>query len=166
MLKKLFVCVAVAMVFVSCKKVSNTAGCPYTTSTAVAPASEISTLQTYIMANHPSAIQHSSGVYYEITAAGSGTTPEVCSNIVVKYTGKLTNGSKFDENLTGYSNILGGLILGWQRALPLIKAGGSITLYIPPSLGYGANDIRDNNGVIVIPANSILVFTIQLVAVQ
>jgi FKBP-type peptidyl-prolyl cis-trans isomerase FkpA len=164
MLKKLFLMITVAMLFVSCKKA--TPSCGYTTSNAVAPTGEVSNLQTYITANHPAAIQHSSGVFYEITSGGSGATPDVCSNITVKYTGTLTNNYKFDENLTGYSNVLGGLILGWQRALPLIKAGGSITLYIPPSLGYGSQDIRNNNGVVVIPANSILIFTIQLVAVQ
>jgi FKBP-type peptidyl-prolyl cis-trans isomerase FkpA len=165
MLKKLFAFIAIAILFVSCKK-ATTNSCPYTASTAVAPASEITALQGYITANHPTAVQHSSGVFYEISAAGTGATPGVCSTITVKYTGTLTNGSKFDENLTGYTNTLGGLIQGWQRALPLIKAGGSITLYIPPSLGYGSQDIRNNSGAIIIPANSILIFTIQLVAVQ
>jgi FKBP-type peptidyl-prolyl cis-trans isomerase FkpA len=164
MLKKLLVSVAVATLFVSCKKVTPT--CGYTTSNAVAPTAEVNTLQSYITASHPTAIQHLSGVFYEITSPGTGATPEVCSNVTVKYTGTLTNGSQFDQNLTGYTNTLGGLILGWQRALPLIKAGGSITLYIPPSLGYGSQDIRNSSGVIVIPANSILIFTIQLVAVQ
>ena len=67
------------------------------------------------------------------------------------------NNVKFDENLTGTTFALGGLILGWQKGIPLIQKGGSINLYIPPSLGYGANATGS------IPANSILVFTIQLV---
>ena len=167
MLKKLFSVIAVAMLFVSCKKTPANSGCPYTATTAVAPASEITSVQAYVNANHPAAIQHSSGVFYEITAAGTGATPTDCSLITVKYTGTLTNGAKFDENLTGYSNYLGGLILGWRRALPLIKAGGSISLYIPPSLGYGNQDTRDpQTGAILIPANSIIIFTIQLIAVQ
>jgi FKBP-type peptidyl-prolyl cis-trans isomerase len=165
MLKKLLVFASVAIVFVSCKKATNDS-CPYTASTAVAPASEITALQGYITANHPAAIQHPSGVFYEITAAGTGATPVACSAITVKYTGKLTNGNQFDQNLIGYTNTLGALIQGWQRALPLIKAGGSIILYIPPSLGYGNQDQRDQYGAVVIPANSIIIFTIELVAVQ
>jgi len=164
MLKKLLPAVAVAMLFVSCKKA--TPSCGYTASTAVAPTSEINAVQGYVSGNDPAAVQHSSGVFYKITAAGSGATPDVCSTITAKYTGKLTNGNQFDQNLTGYNNLLGGLILGWQRALPLMKAGGSITLYIPPSLGYGSQDIKDQNGAVIIPGNSILIFTIELVAVQ
>jgi FKBP-type peptidyl-prolyl cis-trans isomerase len=85
---------------------------------------------------------------------------------VVKYTGTLTTGFKFDENLTGFSELLGRLVIGWQKGLPLIKAGGSMSLYIPPTLGYGSQDIKNSSGAVIIPANSILIFTIQLVAVQ
>jgi FKBP-type peptidyl-prolyl cis-trans isomerase FkpA len=61
---------------------------------------------------------------------------------------------------------LGQLIIGWQKGLPLIKSGGSITLFIPPSLGYGNQDIRNSSGAVIIPANSNLKFTIDLVSVQ
>jgi len=137
----------------------------------VAPASEVTSLQAYVNANHPGATQHSSGFFYEITNPGSGTTPSLCSYVIVKYTGTLTNGTQFDSSNPNYPNgvslALGNLILGWQKELPLIKSGGSINLYLPPSLGYGNQDQRDpNTGAIVIPANSITVFTIQLVAVQ
>ena len=160
MMKKLFVFVAIAILFVSCKKTSSN-NCTYTESNAVAPPSEIASVQAYVNANHPAAIQHSSGLFYEITNPGTGTaTPGVCSTVTVKYTGTLTNGTQFDANTTGVSFVLGQLILGWQKGIPLIRAGGSINLYIPPSLGYGSNTVG------TIPANSILVFTIQLMDVQ
>jgi FKBP-type peptidyl-prolyl cis-trans isomerase FkpA len=118
-------------------------------------------LQAYVAANHPAATLHSGGFYYEIVAAGTGTvTPELCSYVNVKYAGYLTNGTKFDENTTGTTFKLGQLIVGWQRGLPLIRAGGSINLYLPPSLGYGSSTVGS------IPANSILVFNIQLLDVQ
>jgi FKBP-type peptidyl-prolyl cis-trans isomerase FkpA len=165
MIKRLLLAASVVIFFASCIK-HNDGGCAYQSSSAVAPASEVSTLQTWVNSNAPGATQHSTGFFYKIGSPGSGATPEVCSNITVKYTGRLSNGTKFDENLTGYSAILGGLIFGWQKGLPLIKPGGSITLYLPPSLGYGSQDVKDNNGVVIIPANSILVFDIQLIAVQ
>jgi FKBP-type peptidyl-prolyl cis-trans isomerase FkpA len=105
-------------------------------------------------------------VFYKITNTGTGAVPGVCSGITVKYTGTLLSGSQFDQNTTGFSAVLGQLIVGWQKGLPIIKAGGSITLYIPPSLGYGSQDIRNNSGTVVIPANSNLKFTIELTAVQ
>jgi FKBP-type peptidyl-prolyl cis-trans isomerase FkpA len=58
------------------------------------------------------------------------------------------------------------LIEGWKIGLPLIQKSGKIKLYIPPSLGYGASDIKDNNGVVVIPANSMLIFDVSLVDFQ
>ncbi|MFM2325838.1 MAG: hypothetical protein RIR31_40 [Bacteroidota bacterium] len=160
-MKKLFVFCSLVLLFVSCNKPSVDTACQYTTSTFVAPTSEITSLQNYITASHPAAIQHSSGLFYEIINPGSGTAvPEVCSAVTVKYTGTLTNGTMFDQNTTGVSFTLGQLILGWQKGIPLIKKGGSINLYLPPSLGYGSATVGS------IPANSILVFTIQLLDVQ
>jgi FKBP-type peptidyl-prolyl cis-trans isomerase FkpA len=121
----------------------------------------MATVQAYVTANRPTAILHPGGFYYEIIAAGTGTvTPQICSDVRVKYAGYLTTGFKFDEELTGITFRLGQLIVGWQRGLPLIKKGGTIYLYLPPSLGYGANAVGS------IPANSILVFSVELVDVQ
>jgi FKBP-type peptidyl-prolyl cis-trans isomerase FkpA len=149
----------------SCGKTSaDAAGCTYTTSTVVVPASELTTLQTWVNANRPAAIFNSGGFYYDIPAAGSGAdTAKVCSIVTVKYIGYLTNGIKFtstSEETIPSTFVLGALITGWQRGLPLIKAGGTINLYLPPTLGYGATPTG------TIPANSILIFTIQLTAVQ
>ena len=50
------------------------------------------------------------------------------------------------------------LLAGGRHSL--IAPGGSITLYLPPSLAYGSTAVGS------IPANSILVFTIDLLAVN
>jgi FKBP-type peptidyl-prolyl cis-trans isomerase FkpA len=151
-------------VFLSACSKSSDPGCTYTESTVVVPASEMTNLQAWVAANRPAAVLHPGGFYYEINAAGAGTvTPTVCSNITVKYAGYLTNGFKFtsvNEETVASTFTLGGLITGWQRGIPLIKPGGSINLYLPPSLGYGANASSS------IPANSILLFTVQLISVQ
>jgi FKBP-type peptidyl-prolyl cis-trans isomerase FkpA len=166
MIKRLFIFSTVIILLSSCIK-TNDVKCTYQESTFIAPVSEVNSLQAWVNTYHPGAIKHSSGLFYEIVNPGSGTAvPAVCSNITVKYTGTLTTGAKFDENLTGFSSVLGSLILGWQKGVPLIKSSGTIILYLPPSLGYGAQDIKDNSGVVVIPANSILVFNVQLIAVQ
>lgn len=158
MIRNLLVILSLFSILVSCKKSND---CNYTASGITVPSSEMTSLQSYIAANHPTAILHSDGFYYEILAAGTGTTtPALCSDVTVKYAGYLTNGFKFDENTAGTSFTLGQLIVGWQRGIPLIKSGGSINLYLPPSLGYG------NSAVGSIPANSILVFNIQLLNVQ
>ena len=58
--------------------------------------------------------------------------------------------------------VLGALIEGWKKGLPLIKKSGEIILYIPPSLGYGSQDYVNSDNVVVIPKNSMLIFTIKL----
>lgn len=165
MRKSFFVLAATAVVlFSSCLKKQDT--CSYQDSTYVAPASEVSTLQGWVSGNAPGAVQHSSGLFYIINNPGTGANPSVCSNISVKYMGTLLNGAIFDSTTLGYSSMLGQLILGWQKGLPLIKSGGNITLFIPPSLGYGSKVVYDKNGGVLIPANSNLKFTVDLVAVQ
>jgi FKBP-type peptidyl-prolyl cis-trans isomerase FkpA len=163
MIRRLIILISFCAVMLSCKKSPDLTGCPYTESTLVVPASEMTSLQAWVAANRPTAILHPGGFYYEINVAGTGTVaPTVCTNVTVKYAGYLTSGLKFTsvtEETVASSFTMGALILGWQRGLPLIKAGGSINLYVPPSLGYGANA----NG--PIPANSILLFTVQLISV-
>ncbi|MEI9956747.1 MAG: hypothetical protein WDM90_10700 [Ferruginibacter sp.] len=84
----------VSMLMSSCSKDKN--GCTYSDSSLVAPAGEQADLQTYIAANHPAAIKAAAGFYYEINSPGSGGSPDICSTVTVKYTGKLTNGTQFD----------------------------------------------------------------------
>jgi FKBP-type peptidyl-prolyl cis-trans isomerase len=121
-------------------------------------------LESYLASASITATRHCSGVYYVIDAPGSGSaTPTICSAVSVKYKGQLTNGTVFDQATTPVSFQLGGLIESWKKGILLIKAGGKIRLYCPPSLAYGSQEIRDGSGNVVIPANSILVFEIELV---
>ena len=136
-------------------------GCPYREQNLTAPASEQAQVESYLSTNSITAVKHASGMYYQVITNGTGVAPQLCSTVSVGYTGKLTNDRVFDsQNLISFE--LGRVISGWQKGLPLIQKGGRIKLYIPPSLGYGGNDIRDNLGNIVIPANSILIFDVEI----
>lgn len=117
------------------------------------------TLDQYINTNKISATADSRGFYYTIQAPGSGVKPTASSNVTVNYTGKLTNGNTFDSGKSVSFN-LSDLIVGWQYGIPLIAPGGSITLYLPPNLAYGSRAVGD------IPANSVLIFTIDLIRVN
>ena len=131
-----------------------------------APASEIQAINSYLTTNSLSATQHCSGVFYSISNAGTGKSPNGCSAVSLTYTGRTSAGSVFDSHTSPVYIDLNQVIAGWRAGLPLIKEGGSLTLYIPPSLGYGPQDVKDNNGNVVIPANSILIFDISLSTVQ
>ena len=159
MMKRLIFLLTVSLLLASCSETTSNGACSFTDSNVTAPASEVAYLQAWITANHPAAILHPSGFFYEITNPGTGGTSKICSHITVKYSGYLMSGFKFDENLDGVTFVLGQLVIAWQKGIPLIKAGGSIALYVPPTLGYGS--VQSNN----IPPNSYLVFTIQLLNV-
>jgi FKBP-type peptidyl-prolyl cis-trans isomerase FkpA len=143
----------------SCIKKDN--GCPYTSSDIIASTTEQQAVMDYLTANSITATKHPNGMYYEILAPGSGGSPHLCSQVVVAYNGKLTNGTQFDAS----SNLvyeLGALIEGWKLGLPLIQKNGHIMLYIPPSQGYGATDVKDGGGNVIIPKNSVLIFDVTL----
>jgi FKBP-type peptidyl-prolyl cis-trans isomerase FkpA len=158
--------ILVSVVFTSCKKEDK---CPYSESGVTASVTERDYLRNYVTSNNITATEHPSGVFYNITTAGVGESPSVCSNVTVRYTGSLIpGGTVFDTNAgtSGSNFTLGQLIGGWQKVLPLLKRGGLITLYIPPSLGYGQQNVRDQNQNIIIPGNSYLKFEIELINVQ
>lgn len=152
----------------SCKK--NTANnCSYPVSNVIAPLSEQQNLQDSLTARGITATMAPSGFFYNITTPGSGASAtSLCSTVAVFYRGGFFNGKGFDSTATGSPAIfqLGQVIAGWQKALPLIAKSGTMTLYIPPSLGYGPDDVKDTSGKVVIPGNSNLVFQIVLADVQ
>lgn len=161
--KILLLLVLPLLLLTACNKSSSSYTCNYKPPTAVASATEIASLKAYLDSNSITYTAHPSGIFYHITEQGSGTvTPVVCSYVTVKYMGRLlTTTTPFDQNTSGTTFQLGQLIEGWKYGIPLIKSGGSITLYIPPSLGYGASGSGQ-----AIPPNSNLVFTIELLEVQ
>ena len=121
------------------------------------------TLEQYITrANLTSTVtKDSRGFYYQILTPGTGATPTLSSKVTVFYKGTLTNGNVFDQtNANPVTFGLNQLILGWQYGIPLVKAGGRVMLYLPPSLGYGSQATGS------IPANSVLIFDITLQSVQ
>ena len=168
-MRKIVVAVLVVSIIIGgCAKSSYTVTCSYDPCSLVAPANEITQLESYLAgAGITSATKHCSGMYYQIKSAGSGTAPTPCSYVSVNYKGTLTNGNVFDQTTTTPANFpLATLIESWRKGIPLIQKGGSITLYVPPTLGYGYADQKDASGNIIIPSGSILIFDVQLVDVQ
>jgi FKBP-type peptidyl-prolyl cis-trans isomerase FkpA len=153
-------CLLVLGIFMSgCLKTGS--DCPYKQSNVVAPANEQQQVEAYLAANNiTTATKHSSGMYYQVVNPGASVTPALCNNIEVGYAGMLTNGTVFDQRAKILMQF-GNVIEGWNIGLPLIKEGGKIRLFIPPTLGYGSRDVKDGN-VVVIPANSVLIFDIEL----
>lgn len=96
---------------------------------------------------------------------GAGAEVVVGDTVTVHYIGTLENGTQFDNsNLRGepFSFTLGEnrVIAGWEEGVVGMKVGGERILVIPPAMGYGSANAGP------IPANSILVFAIELLAIN
>jgi FKBP-type peptidyl-prolyl cis-trans isomerase len=105
----------------------------------------------------------SSGLYFKDISVGPGNAAKNGALVTARYTGWLANGTQFDSNQTlGFKFQLGAgeVISGWDLGVVGMQVGGTRQLIIPASLGYGSG------GSGPIPGNSILVFSITLVAVK
>jgi len=95
---------------------------------------------------------------------GTGEEVKPGATITAHYTGALVkNGIIFQSSLDFGKAITFGLdqvIKGWTLGVPGMKIGGTRRLIIPAEQAYGASSPSSN-----IPANSDLVFDIDLVAI-
>lgn len=96
---------------------------------------------------------------------GTGTTAKLGDTVTVNYVGALySNGKVFDSSWSRsqtFSTPLAptSVIQGWVNGIEGMKVGGRRELIIPPSLGY------KNVAQGTIPANSTLIFIVDLLAV-
>lgn len=110
-----------------------------------------------------------SGLQYAELQAGGGAVAQAGQQVRVHYTGWLSTGAPFDSSLDGAPLLFtiggGRLIAGFDEGVRGMRVGGKRRLIIPPALGYGSEPVRDQAGRVVIPANSTLVFDIELVSI-
>ncbi len=109
--------------------------------------------------------QMQSGFSAKDVVVGGGALAEKGTIVTAHYAGKLTNGQVFDSSYdrnTPIKFILGAgqVIRGWDEGLVGMREGGKRVLTIAPDYGYGAQAVG------AIPANSVLVFEIELVDVE
>lgn len=151
------------------RKGTDTAGL-YNTSPSATPTASVlaSASPTASMTPASPAITTSSGLKYQDEVVGTGAVAKTGQTVAVQYTGTLTNGTKFDSSYDHGSQPFsfqlgaGQVIKGWDEGVAGMKVGGKRKLIIPASLAYGSQDI--GNG--LIPANSVLIFEVQLVGVK
>jgi FKBP-type peptidyl-prolyl cis-trans isomerase len=112
------------------------------------------------------AITTASGLTYIVTKQGSGAQLKAGDNIVVNYTGLLTNGQKFDSSLDRgqtFSFPLGAgkVIKGWDEGFQKLRVGDHATLIIPSTIAYGERGAGN-----VIPPGATLIFIVEVIGVQ
>jgi FKBP-type peptidyl-prolyl cis-trans isomerase FkpA len=107
------------------------------------------------------------GLVIDEVKPGEGATATKGKTVSVHYTGRLTDGTKFDSSYDRGQPIdfpLGGgvVIKGWDQGIEGMKVGGKRKLTIPPDLAYGARGTPGGP----IPPNATLVFDVELVGVR
>ena len=106
-----------------------------------------------------------SGLKYQVLKPGTGTaSPKSTDTVKVHYHGTLLNGTVFDSSVERGQPIsfpLNGVIPGWTEGLQLMKVGETFKFEIPPNLAYGPASPSPK-----IPANSTLVFEVELLGIE
>lgn len=96
---------------------------------------------------------------------GTGVEVKAGNTLEVNYRGWLMDGKLFDESYTGGKAFIFKLgdhkvIEGWEQGLIGMKVGGKRRLIVPPKAGYGVE------GKAPVPPNALMIFDVELVAVQ
>ena len=105
------------------------------------------------------------GLQIEDQTIGTGKEAKSGDTVTVNYLGTLENGTKFDSSYDRNQPFttqigVGQVIKGWDEGIVGMKVGGKRKLIIPANLGYG------NQAAGSIPANSTLVFEVELVSIK
>ncbi len=163
-MKKSLLLLFVAIIGISsCKKNNDDTSAADAATAAAQAKTDDAAIQAYLTANNiTTATKDASGLYYQVITPGQGNYPTASSVVTVNYTGTLLDGTVFDTGksfqtgLAASSNI----IQGWKIGVPHINLGGRIKLFIPSALGYGTTAQAK------IPANSVLIFTVDLIGLN
>jgi FKBP-type peptidyl-prolyl cis-trans isomerase len=157
------------------------AGLYFIIKTPVVPAATNTTptTQRNTSAQTANTASSSTQVQAQDISVGTGLKATPGSQVAVLYVGKLPDGTVFDSskahNDQPFIFTLGCTpsaaqpncpIPGFQIGVNTMKIGGERLMAIPPTLGYGNNDVKDAKGKVVIPGNSTIVFDVKLIGVQ
>jgi FKBP-type peptidyl-prolyl cis-trans isomerase len=110
----------------------------------------------------PDLVQTRSGMYFFILKQGKGRTPAVGTEAIVKYTGRLVDGTVFMDTSAeegGVKKVIVGKVLrGLNEALLTMRKGERRIVVVPPEMGFGGAGLEP-----IIPPYSFLVFDVELI---
>lgn len=103
------------------------------------------------------------GVQYKVLKDAKGISPKASDKVKVHYVGALLNGTEFDNSVKRGEPLefpVSAVIEGWQDLLLVMQEGMKVKAWIPSALAYGEAGVPP-----MIPANSLLVFEVELLKV-
>ena len=107
------------------------------------------------------------GLRYINTGTPAGSPVEWCDPVSVHYTAYLANGTRLEstrdtELPLAFTPGFQDLIDGFEQGVVGLQRNVVRRLIIPPQLGYGSEPVRNNAGVVIIPANSTLIYDVEI----
>ncbi len=133
---------------------------------ASVPGAEL--IEDYFLATPSTEVETSTGLKYHDEKLGLGAIARAGYIVTVHYTGWIADGtelgSSFDRGAFEFLLGEGRVIPGLEEGVAGMKVGGKRVLTIPANLAYGDKDRVENEG--LIPANSTVIFEIELLAVK
>ncbi len=133
-----------------------------TSATSTASTTPMTNLKTYTLP----------GIVVTDFVEGTGAEATTNKTAIVHYTGYFENGEVFDSSIPRgqpFDFIIdqSSVIQGWHDGVKGMKVGGKRRLVISPEKAYGSQDVvNPQTGKVVIPANSTLIFDIELIGVK
>ncbi|PKP96391.1 MAG: peptidylprolyl isomerase [Alphaproteobacteria bacterium HGW-Alphaproteobacteria-13] len=94
--------------------------------------------------------------HFEVVKAGEGASPADGDIVLIKYAGRLGDGTVFDQQEQAPMPVTG-VVPGFSKALKKMQKGGKYKIVVPPEEGYGAEAAGP------IPPNSTLYFDVELI---
>jgi len=117
-----------------------------------------------LKASDPEVKTTDSGLSYKIIEAGESVEIADNSMVSVNYTGKLVDGTVFDQSPEGTPATFSpkGVVPGFGEGLKLLGKGGKAVLYIPGDLAYGVKGVPQAG----IGPNAMLIFEVEVLDVK
>jgi FKBP-type peptidyl-prolyl cis-trans isomerase len=115
-------------------------------------------------------ITTTTGLRYLEGAAGESPVVEWCNTVAIHYDAFLLDGTLFDSSRQDGAPLVftpgvGALIDGVEQGVIGVHRRGTRRLIIPPELGFGSGPRRDDDGRVVVPANSTVVYDIEVIEI-
>lgn len=137
---------------------------------------EETVIDQYVQSKNLRVMKTESGLRYLVTEKGNGPNVQVGNKVSMKYTGYLLDGTVFDSNVDpkfGHPQPFefdfgqGRVIKGWDEGIGYLNKGSKAKLIIPSRMAYGPKSIPGNNtNPKGIPANSVLVFDVEVLEIK
>lgn len=107
-----------------------------------------------------SMLHRATGLYVQDLKSGTGAVATRGRTVIVRYTGWLADGKRFDDGEITVALGTNKTIRAWEEGLLGMRVGGRRRLVVPPALAYGARGSGDT-----IPPNAVLVFEMEVLSV-